>query len=57
MWLLMILWEETKVKIEHIEIHESEHDLSEHVFCRGMNNLSAVEKETEKIQAWPGIEP
>ena len=35
----------------------SEHDLSEHVFCRGMNNLSAVEKETEKIQAWPGIEP
>ena len=40
------------MKIEHIEIHESEHDLSEHVFCRGgMNNLSAVEKETEKIQA------
>lgn len=53
----MILWEETKVKIEHIEIHESEHDLSEHFFCRGMNNLSAVEKETEKIQGWPGIEP
>ena len=39
------------MKIEHIEIHESEHDLSEHVFGRGINNLSAVEKETEKIQA------
>ena len=35
------------MKIEHIEIHESEHDLREHVFCRAMNNLSAVEKETE----------
>ena len=36
------------MKIEHIEIHESEHDLSEHVFCGEMNNLSAVEKETDK---------
>ena len=35
------------MKIERIEIHESEHDLSEHVFCRGMNNPSAVEKETQ----------
>ena len=38
------------MKIEHKELHESEHDLSEHILCRGMNNLRAVEKEIEKIQ-------
>ena len=37
------------MKIEHKELYESEHDLSEHVLCRVMNNLSAVEKEIEKF--------